>query len=85
MRGACKYTRRQFASKCLSIRAPHAIWTGSIMWQLNAGLTYTKVAQRVAASPETLRRYYDWPDHDEQLARRRLDTENLDVTTEVDG
>lgn len=41
-----------------------------------------EVAQRVAASPETIRRYYDKPDYDEQLARRRPNTEDLDVLDE---
>ena len=44
-----------------------------------------RVAERVAASPETIRRYYDKPDYDEQLARRRPDTEDMDVLNrEVD-
>lgn len=80
-RHSCDYTERDHASKCPSSRSPHAIRTGSITWQLNEGLSYVKVAERVAASPETIRRYYDKPDLDEELDRRRPQTEDLDVTT----
>ncbi|WP_435097223.1 tyrosine-type recombinase/integrase [Halarchaeum sp. P4] len=88
-RDTCEYTHRQHSSKCPSSRSPHAIRTGSITWQLNQGLSYVKVAKRVAASPETIRRYYDKPDLEEELARRRPETENLDImndlTTEDDA
>lgn len=79
-RPSCEYTQRNHASKCPSSRSPHAIRTGSITWQLNNGLSYVKVAKRVAASPETIRRYYDKPDHEDELERRRPETENLDLT-----
>ena len=75
----CEYTERSKSSKCPSSRSPHAIRTGSITWQLNRGLSYVRVAERVAASPETIRRYYDKPDYDEQLARRRPETERMDI------
>jgi len=80
-RSSCEYTQRQHSSKCPSSRSPHAIRTGSITWQLNNGLSYVKVAKRVASSPETIRRYYDKPDYSEELERRRPETENLDVLT----
>lgn len=84
-RPSCPYTQRSKSSGCPSTRAPHAVRTGSITWQLNRGLSYVRVAERVAASPETIRRYYDKPDYDEQLARRRPDTEDMDVLNrEVD-
>ncbi|WP_435551935.1 tyrosine-type recombinase/integrase [Natrinema sp. CGMCC1.2065] len=81
-RATCKFTQRTHASKCPSSRAPHAIRTGSITWQLNQGLSYVKVARRVAASPETIRRYYDKPDHEQDLDRRRPLTENMDITND---
>jgi site-specific recombinase XerD len=85
-RDKCEYTERIHSSKCPSSRGPHAVRTGSITWQLNRGLSYVKVAKRVAASPETIRRYYDKPDLEEELARRRPDTENMDlVSGEVVG
>ncbi|NIB99406.1 site-specific integrase [Halobacterium sp. R2-5] len=84
-RERCEYTEKTHASKCPSSRAPHAIRTGSITWQLNRGLSYVKVAERVASSPETIRRYYDKADLDDELARRRPETDDLDLlnATEV--
>lgn len=79
MRAKCRYTERDHASKCPSSRAPHAIRTGSITWQLDQGLSYVRVAKRVAASPETIRRYYDKADLDEELERRRSVTQDLDI------
>ncbi len=81
-RETCEYTERTHASKCPSSRSPHAIRTGSITWQLNNGLSYVKVATRVAASPETIRRYYDKPDHEDELERRRPITENMDIQSD---
>lgn len=78
-RDTCDYREKSHASKCPSSRAPHAIRTGSITWQLNQGLSYVKVAERVASSPETIRRYYDKADLDDELERRRPDTEDLDI------
>ena len=83
-RDTCGYTEKSHASKCPSSRAPHAIRTGSITWQLNRGLSYVKVAERVASSPETIRRYYDKADYAEELARRRPDTNDLDILTDSD-
>ena len=83
-RDTCEYTEKSHASKCPSARSPHQIRTGSITWQLNKGLSYVKVAERVAASPETIRRYYDKADYSEQLERRRPDTEDLDIFSEDD-
>ncbi|KDE56702.1 integrase [Halostagnicola sp. A56] len=78
-RPTCEFTERSDVSKCPSSRSPHAVRTGSITWQLNNGLSYVKVARRVAASPETIRRYYDKPDHEQDLDRRRPITEKLDI------
>lgn len=81
-RSTCEWTHRSQASKCPSARSPHAIRTGSITWQLNQGLSYVRVAARVAASPETIRRYYDKPDHEASLSRRRPLTQHLDIETD---
>ena len=78
-RKSCDYTQRAKSSRCPSSRSPHAIRTGSITWQLNRGVSPTKVAKRVAAAPETIRRYYDKPDLDDELERRRPQTEDLDI------
>jgi site-specific recombinase XerD len=84
-RATCEYTQKSHASKCPSSRSPHAIRTGSITWQLNRGLSYVKVAERVASSPETIRRYYDKPDLDDELARRRPETNDLDILHDNEG
>ncbi|WP_232702192.1 tyrosine-type recombinase/integrase [Halobacterium wangiae] len=84
-RATCHYTEKSHASKCPSSRAPHAIRTGSITWQLNRGLSYVKVAERVASSPETIRRYYDKADLDDELARRRPETNDLDILSASDN
>lgn len=83
-RATCEYTQKSHASKCPSSRPPHAIRTGSITWQLNRGLSYVKVAERVASSPETIRRYYDKADLSDELARRRPDTDDLDIFSDSD-
>jgi len=81
-RETCEFREKSHASKCPSSRAPHQVRTGSITWQLNRGLSYVKVAERVAASPETIRRYYDKGDYADELERRRPDTEGLDIIQE---
>jgi len=67
----CEWTSRNSASKCPSSRSPHQIRTGSITWQLNSGLSYEAVGQRVNSDPDTLRRYYDKASDMEKLEERR--------------
>lgn len=75
----CEYVERVHASKCPSSRPPHAIRRGSITWQRNLGFDADTVAQRVAATPNTIRRYYDKPDLGDELERRRAETEQIDI------
>ena len=75
----CEWVPRDSASKCPSTRAPHAIRSGSITWQLNLGFDVETVAARVASTPGVIRRYYDKPDYDDELARRRDETERIDI------
>ncbi|WP_224447005.1 tyrosine-type recombinase/integrase [Haloprofundus salilacus] len=79
-RRSCEFTHRNHASKCPSSRSPHAIRTGSITWQLDVGIPIELVAERVNATPQTIRRYYDKADEQERfrLRRRELST-NLDI------
>ena len=82
-RGTCEFTQRNHASKCPSSRSPHPIRTGSITWQLNQGLDVEQVAERVNASPEVIRRYYDKATEREQFEeRRRAAAEALDIDAE---
>lgn len=75
----CSYVPRSKASKCPSSRSPHPIRRGSITWQRNLGIEVSKVASRAATTPDVIRRYYDQPDLDEALDRRRADTEDIDI------
>lgn len=68
---SCDWTSRSDASKCPSSRSPHQVRTGSITWQLNNGLSYEDVAERVNSDPDTLRRYYDKASDIERLEERR--------------
>lgn len=76
----CSYVPRDRASKCPSTKGPHAVRRGSITWQRNLGIEAEKVASRAATTPDVIRRYYDQPDLDEDLERRRPDTRSIDVT-----
>ncbi|MFB6179554.1 MAG: tyrosine-type recombinase/integrase [Halorientalis sp.] len=67
----CEWTERNKASQCPSSRSPHQIRTGSITWQLNRGLTFEQVGERVNSDPDTLRRYYDKASNREKLEQRR--------------
>lgn len=75
----CEYVPRDKASSCPSTRPPHAIRRGSITWQRNLGFDADTVASRAAATPDVIRRYYDDPDYDDDLARRREETERIDI------
>jgi len=75
----CEYVERDHASKCPSSRPPHAIRRGSITWQRNLGFDAQTVADRAAATPNVIRRYYDDPDFDDELERRRAETEHIDI------
>ncbi|GAA0648924.1 tyrosine-type recombinase/integrase [Salarchaeum japonicum] len=67
----CQFTERNHASKCPSSRSPHQIRTGSITWQLDAGLPPEVVSVRVNASVETINQHYDKATPRERMERRR--------------
>lgn len=72
---SCEWTQRNHASKCPSSRAPHHIRTGSITWQLNAGIPIEVVSARVNADPEVIEDHYDKPSKSELWRRRRKQME----------
>lgn len=78
-RPRCEYVPRDQASGCPSTRSPHPIRRGSITWQRNLGLSAETVAERAAATPSVIRRYYDDPEFGDELERRRGQTEAIDV------
>jgi len=78
----CGWTNRNDASQCPSSRSPHQVRTGSITWQLNKGLSFEEVAERVNSDPDTLRRYYDKASDLERMElRRRQIVDQLDFDT----
>jgi site-specific recombinase XerD len=83
-RPSCSYVPRDQSSKCPSSRSPHPVRRGSITWQRNLGIGIEKVASRAATTPDVIRRYYDQPDLDEALDRRRADTESIDIERHLD-
>lgn len=70
-RDTCEWTRRDTASQCPSSRSPHQVRSGSITWQLNRGLSFEAVGDRVNSDPQTLKRYYDKASEEEKLETRR--------------
>ncbi|WP_233560815.1 MULTISPECIES: site-specific integrase [unclassified Haloarcula] len=85
-RRTCEWTERNTASQCPSSRSPHQVRTGSITWQLNSGLSYEAVGERVNSDPDTLRRYYDKASDVEKLEeRRRTFVDKLDFSDSDDS
>lgn len=79
-RATCEYRERGQAGGCPSARAPHHIRTGAITWMLNQGIPVSVVAERVNASPDTIKRYYDKAIEIEKMQERRSKyTEGLDI------
>jgi len=81
----CGWAERNEAHHCPSSRSPHQVRTGSITWQLNRGLSYEEVAERVNSDPDTLRRYYDKADDVEKMTRRRDLVDRLDFEPDDDS
>lgn len=75
----CEFVPRDGASKCPSTRSPLPIRSGSITLQRNLGFDAETVANRAAVTLAVIRRYYDDPDYDDELARRREETERIDI------
>jgi site-specific recombinase XerD len=67
----CEYRDHGHESKCPSSLSPHPVRTGRITDLRNRGCDLRYVAGRVDAIPETIRRYYDKPDLEQDLGRRR--------------
>lgn len=78
-RETCDWTKYSHASKCPSSRSIHQIRSGSITWQLDAGLPPAVVAERVDSAVETIKKHYDVATPRERLEeRRRPFVDNLD-------
>lgn len=80
VRSRCEWTKRNHASKCPSSRAPHHIRTGSITWHCDRGLPIEVISERVNASPDVIKRFYDKAGRIQKMEQRRKQhTENLDI------
>ncbi|WP_232503983.1 tyrosine-type recombinase/integrase [Natronomonas pharaonis] len=85
-RESCDWTGYKYASKCPSTRSPHRIRTGSITYQLNIGFPTEVVANRVNASPKTIRDHYDKADRQERRRRqrRRMESDRRGYVQQMD-
>lgn len=68
---ACSLTKHGHRSKCPSSRSPHRIRTGSITWMRECGMQPADVAERVDATPETIRHHYEFSDPRKRMEKRR--------------
>lgn len=78
-RPTCEYRKRNQASGCPSSRSPHQIRSGSITWQLDQGIPLEIVAERVNATADVIRRFYDKSSKFQRMQRRAPYTSDLDI------
>ncbi|QSG02499.1 XerD/XerC family integrase [Natranaeroarchaeum sulfidigenes] len=79
-RATCDWTHRNHASKCPSSRSPHQIRTGSITWHCDRGLPIEVISERVNASPDVIKRFYDKADQLRKMEERRKEfTADFDI------
>lgn len=76
---SCQYTEHGHRSKCPSSRSPHRIRTGSITWMRDCGMQPADVAERVDATPETIRHHYDHSDPRKRMEQRRKQLDKLQL------
>lgn len=76
---SCQYTVHGHHSKCDSSRSPHRIRTGSITWMRECGMQPADVAERVDATPETIRHHYDHSDPRKRMEQRRKQLDKLQL------
>ncbi|MEA5386216.1 tyrosine-type recombinase/integrase [Haloarculaceae archaeon H-GB11] len=70
-RRQCEFRHQHHASKCPSSRSPHHIRTGSITWHRDCGVPAEVTAERVNASIDVIREFYDKATKREQMENRR--------------
>lgn len=64
--------------RCPSARSPHKIRTGSITWHRDAGWPPEALAEKVNATPETIREHYDHPEKLRRMESRRSFLDDLE-------
>ena len=75
----CGWTEHGHRSKCPSSRSPHRIRTGSITWMRECGMQPADVAERVDATPETIRHHYEFSDPRKRMEQRRNQLDKLQL------
>jgi len=73
----CEFLRHGHESGCPSTHAPHRIRTGAISNMREQGISVEDVAERVDATPETVRQHYDFSAEMKRLENRRSQFEDL--------
>jgi len=75
----CVYREHGRQSSCPSALSPHRIRTGAISYMREEGMPVEDVAERVDATPETIRTYYDRSDEEQRREQRRKQLEQIDI------
>lgn len=76
----CEFKTHSKASQCPSSKSPHAVRTGSMMWQRDNGVPKEVLKERANASERVIDQYYDHSEEvDKMLRRRRPHTDQLSL------
>ena len=73
----CEFLEHGHESGCPSTHSPHRIRTGAISNMREQGISVEDVAERVDATPETVRQHYDFSAEMKRLENRRTQFEDL--------
>jgi len=75
----CEYRVHGYESQCPSSLSLHPIRTGRITHLRDNGMPPAEVAERVDATPETIRQHYDHPDGLDRMETRREFVDSIGV------
>lgn len=75
----CEAREHGHQSKCPSSRSPHRIRTGAVTHMRDQGAPIQAVAERVDATPETLKLHYDFSDERNRMEHRREVFEDIEL------
>ena len=67
----CEAREHGLEQRCPSARSPHRVRTGSITWHRDCGWPPEALAEKVNATPETIRAHYDHPEKLRRMESRR--------------
>ena len=74
----CEAMEHGREQRCPSARSPHKIRTGSITWHRDCGWPPEALAEKVNATPETIRAHYDHPEKLRRMESRRNYLDDLE-------